>query len=93
MQTVAAELRDSRHYRAMRAGEQDEPTEREILMREIEGDAEAIARIVNSPRVPDEVKQQFSQNVLTFTDDYNEAPEVIREQWTIAALKFCAEQK
>jgi hypothetical protein len=38
--------------------------------RELELDAEAIARIVTSPRVPESIKEKLVDRVLEFTDDF-----------------------
>jgi hypothetical protein len=86
LQTVAAEQRDRRELR-------EETTEEEILYREIQRDAEAIARIIKSPRVPEEIKVDLSNRFFEEAGSFSLAPEVIREQWTLAALKFCAEEK
>ncbi len=52
--------------------------------REVEADADAIARIVNSPRVPEAIKEALHARVLEIMDDVDSAPEVLRVQWPLA---------
>jgi hypothetical protein len=56
------------------------------LRRELEKDAEAIARIINSPHVPDSIKNAVSEFTLEITDSVNEHPAVIRVQYPLAIL-------
>lgn len=60
--------------------------------REVEADADAIARIVNSPRVPESIKEVLHARVLEITDDVDSAPEVLRVQWPLA-LRHAAERE
>jgi hypothetical protein len=83
-QTVAAELRDSRDYKLSC---NEEPTELDIVRREIEADAEALARILNSSRVPDAIKTPLEEAYLIFADDFNIAPATVRAQYARAALE------
>ena len=62
--------------------------EGEALRREVEWDAAAIARILNSPHVPPHLKANFSEQVLEYTNELNEAPEVIKVQYPLAVMKY-----
>lgn len=64
-----------------------------ILTDEIEQDAAAIARIVNSPRIPDSIKVPFHSSVLEITDAVDSAPEVMRVQWPLALRDLAAHEK
>lgn len=63
-----------------------EPTAREALTAELEKDAAAVARLINSPHVPSSIKNGLADAALTFMDSANEQPEVIKAQWTLAVL-------
>ncbi len=61
--------------------------------REVEADADAIARIVNSPRVPKSIKDALHARVLELTDDVDSAPEVLRVQWPLALRRAAEREK
>ncbi len=66
--------------------EYEPPSDRERLINELEADAEAIARIINSPRTPERIKGALSDALLEVTDAFNLAPDVIRAQYSLAVL-------
>jgi len=66
--------------------EYEPPSDRERLISELEADAEALARIINSPRTPERIKGLLSDALLEVTDGFNFAPDVIRKQYTLALL-------
>jgi hypothetical protein len=63
------------------------------LQPELEKDAEALARLLNSPYVPEEIKDDLANRFLEFTDDFNLAPEVIKAQYPLAVLKLRQESE
>jgi hypothetical protein len=63
------------------------PTAAELLRREIEKDAEAIAQIINSPHVPEAIKHALSERVLEYMDSFNEHADVLRAQLPLAVLR------
>jgi hypothetical protein len=66
--------------------EYEPPSVAERLVSELEADAEAIARIINSPRTPERIKGALSDALLEVTDGFNFAPDVIRAQYSLAVL-------
>ncbi len=66
--------------------EYEPPSVAEGLVNELEADAEAIARIINSPRTPERIKGALSNALLEVTDGFNFAPDVIRAQYSLAVL-------
>lgn len=53
-----------------------------------ERDAEALAQILNSAFIPAAIKNQLGGIVLELSDDFNEAPGVLRAQWPLAMMKY-----
>ncbi len=77
-------LRESLAMRDERGERTPEPSEAQMLQREAQLDAEAIARIIDSPRVPDSIKEKLIDRFFEFTDDHSLAPEVIRAKFLLA---------
>jgi hypothetical protein len=54
------------------------------LHRDLELDAEAVTRLITSPRVPESIKEKLVDRFLEFTDEHSLAPEVIRAKYLLA---------
>jgi hypothetical protein len=61
-----------------------EPTEREVLERELERDAAALARLLNSPHVPKQFKNDLGEIYMSFTTELSEAEDVVKAAWPVA---------
>lgn len=67
-------------------------SERDTLREELEADAAALARLLNSPYFPADIKHQLGSAVLELTDGFNEHAEVIKTQWPLAMRNRIAEK-
>jgi hypothetical protein len=65
----------------------DEPrSERDALQQELEKDADAIARILNSPHTPEEIRDNLANRFLEFTEAENFTPEVTEAKYLAAMM-------
>jgi hypothetical protein len=63
------------------------------LQVELAQDGEALARLLNSPHLPEQIKDDLANRFLEFTDGFNLAPEVIKAQYPLAILKLRQERE
>ncbi len=57
------------------------------LLADLQVDAAAISRILNSATVPEEIKHHLAVRVHELMDSQSEAPEVIKAQYPLAMIK------
>jgi hypothetical protein len=57
------------------------------LLADLQVDAAAISRILNSATVPEEIKHHLAVRVHEYMDSQSEAPEVIKAQYPLAMIK------
>ncbi len=73
-------------------GDNEPLTERQELMRELEKDAEALARIMNSPHIPVEIQNALGDPLGDLAAPLHKNPDVLRVQYPLAMLKYMKEE-
>ncbi len=92
MSEVAGSWSSGIERKVDRYGDNEPLTERQELMRELEKDAEAISRIMNSPHIPAEIHNALCDPLGNLAAPLHRNPDVLRVQYPLAMLKYMKEE-